>query len=575
MDDSALCQFSIAVASKMMTLIRSGSMSWMVRPRSGTNMTKRMKVGCLLELRNNTTKMVVKVEDIVVAAPHTDALANLVGDIVKLGYEPSTVAHGAKSIPDAVNWIRELVTLAPTHELVAFRISTDEDGGDNDAKEQADGETALPTADVRELIRRSSDPVDMADPEYRRKYQSLVQSSKKYGGDVLQYDVFSSLAGDIFKTPLVNDSLLTLLTTVIRLTFRAIPREIDYIVSHERSSQLTMGSMRKQMVEKLVLLRAKSESIQFLQGVMDHFDALLPQHGFPSYRLDADAFASDLLSAANHTELDRNESAKAVVHSNAEGATPVGSTVAGVQPDVVGGNDAGDVEPSGPSVEDESAQQVVSAGEGDGGLEMADDGLAVPDGGEAAADAAIDADGGGVLGKAVQSRFSVFDGTIRFADADSSDDEVSTVELTRASTDLAKSMVYVAIDSLVHTQVCNKLKFDTDYKALCSVPVGELVIPYRGVLRPTSSSRFQVPCCGNVLDGTTRASEFPSPWKLPAHPDGNMHVKYVDAPIVATNFNFSSTTASFLKGFQIPVLTNKDAIAAGDAIVRCSSTSRV
>jgi hypothetical protein len=166
----------------------------------------------------------------------------------------------------------------------------------------------------------------------------------------------------------------------------------------------------------------------------------------------------------------------------------------------------------------------------------------------------------------------MFDGTIRLADADSSDDEAPTVELTRARTDLAKSMLYVAIDSLVHTQVRNTLKFDTDYKALCSVPVGELVIPFRGVLRPTSLSRFQIPCCGNVLDGTTRASEFPSPWKLPALPDGNMHVKYVDAPIVATNFNFSSTTANFLKGIQIPVLTNKDAIEAGDAIVRCSTS---
>ena len=75
-------------------------------------------------MRNNTTKMVVKVEDIIVAAPHKDALEKMVWDIDKLGYGPSTIAHGANSIPDAVKWIRDTVTLAPNHELVAFKIST-------------------------------------------------------------------------------------------------------------------------------------------------------------------------------------------------------------------------------------------------------------------------------------------------------------------------------------------------------------------------------------------------------------------------------------------------------------------
>ena len=135
-------------------------------------------------------KQVVKVEEMIATSTSdNDALEQLAVDIESRGYGPSAVGLAANSRDEAVTWIRDTVPFGPLAEVVACRISRDF----GDAKEPTPDRAAEdPTVETTRLLsRRHSDPVDMSDPEFRRKFQSIMQSSKQFGDDVAQYDAFS------------------------------------------------------------------------------------------------------------------------------------------------------------------------------------------------------------------------------------------------------------------------------------------------------------------------------------------------------------------------------------------------
>ena len=66
----------------MLVDVQQGRMSWLIRSLTGTNMTKKLKHGAFVDLKNNQNKQAVKIVN-VVTGPGGDALC-LVNKIVEM-----------------------------------------------------------------------------------------------------------------------------------------------------------------------------------------------------------------------------------------------------------------------------------------------------------------------------------------------------------------------------------------------------------------------------------------------------------------------------------------------------------
>ena len=57
-DDNGRCvvAFTLSLPKKMIDAVESQNVKWILRPRVGTNMTKKVKIGAVIELRSNTVR---------------------------------------------------------------------------------------------------------------------------------------------------------------------------------------------------------------------------------------------------------------------------------------------------------------------------------------------------------------------------------------------------------------------------------------------------------------------------------------------------------------------------------------
>lgn len=131
---------------------------------------------------------------------------------------------------------------------------------------------------------------------------------------------------------------------------------------------------------------------------------------------------------------------------------------------------------------------------------------------------------------------------------------------------LATTAVEAAVDQKQSFyQAAVSASLDGTYVAKTALSKGKLVMPFRGRITSTTSSKFQMPWNGSILDGTTRLRDFPSPWKLPTNPDdGNCAITMIQVPQVVI---FREGSAYGLNAFEAPAIVNTQDIAAGDALV--------
>ena len=66
-DNGLLVAFTLSLPKKMIDDVESQKVKWIIRPKVGTNMTKKVKIGAGIELRNNTVRFLYNVVDVISA----------------------------------------------------------------------------------------------------------------------------------------------------------------------------------------------------------------------------------------------------------------------------------------------------------------------------------------------------------------------------------------------------------------------------------------------------------------------------------------------------------------------------
>ena len=177
-----------------------GSVTWMVRPNHGTNMTKRLSEQVFIDVRNNSTKMTLQVKQI---ARATDAAAVL-KKVVELGGKASQVLPTASdadnpSAQDAVDWLVRSGFVVAGKGVVAFEVyaaGSDDDQDDTvacDADSTGGAKNDSPQPN-RILRSRPSDAVEMGDPSVRQRFRETLQCFRKHGYNISQFDMFGQMA---------------------------------------------------------------------------------------------------------------------------------------------------------------------------------------------------------------------------------------------------------------------------------------------------------------------------------------------------------------------------------------------
>ena len=107
------------------------------------------------------------------------------------------------------------------------------------------------------------------------------------------------------------------------------------------------------------------------------------------------------------------------------------------------------------------------------------------------------------------------------------------------------------------------------YVARANVPKGELLIYYRGTFKTETLSKLKIQVSSGAgeqslsLDGTTRARDFPSAWRLPLSDSGNMGVSYIHSPKTCINHG---DIVHLLQPFLTPVLVNDRDLKKGEEL---------
>ena len=112
---------------------------------------------------------------------------------------------------------------------------------------------------------------------------------------------------------------------------------------------------------------------------------------------------------------------------------------------------------------------------------------------------------------------------------------------------------------------------DGYYKAKQDIPTAGLTILFRGVVRAKTqattshTSKFVVDLDNFLIDGTCKARDFPSPWRLRKFETGNLATSVLVAPIAHAIVD--SSVYSLPAGLKLPVLMNPEAIPKGAELI--------
>ena len=112
------------------------------------------------------------------------------------------------------------------------------------------------------------------------------------------------------------------------------------------------------------------------------------------------------------------------------------------------------------------------------------------------------------------------------------------------------------------------------YVAKSDIPTSENTIIHRGRPNTKCLSKYKLSFNGMVLDGTSRAKDFQSAWRLRCDQDSNMVLKTVAAPMVCVSFDGGSE-ADGLGDFYTPAAINNKYVKKGEELVMEADRARM
>ena len=122
--------------------LKEGHISWIVRAATGTNMTKRVKEGALVDLKNNTTRQTFRITK-VVKGPAGDSI-ELINRIVLAGAAPyqivprqAVAGTDRVTVQSAARYINNSNVLMSHKESVAFKLEVYSGRADADSQSVA------------------------------------------------------------------------------------------------------------------------------------------------------------------------------------------------------------------------------------------------------------------------------------------------------------------------------------------------------------------------------------------------------------------------------------------------------
>ena len=222
--------------------------------------------------------------------------------VVEHGTDISKILDGCNNVKQIVEAVELSRALVPDKEIIAFEVCVLDDVVCGEGESQS---TSADTQHTQEKVRRTlkerpSDAIDLTDPALRAKFKDIVQSYKKKGSDPATYDGFAAMVAEVLRQQPNNGNKHTLtsaLALATRVTLRAVPRDIDFILNNEKhcAPGLNLMVLREKFVSKLALLATPIDQISLLESSMARFADTMDAYQFPRYSLDVDAFVTDLV----------------------------------------------------------------------------------------------------------------------------------------------------------------------------------------------------------------------------------------------------------------------------------------
>ena len=567
-----------------------GGPYWIIRPLVGTNLTRRLESGIAVELKNNKTRVCVRVGRI----EKNSSLAALVKQVMALGVPPASIAPKAIDEGAVLAWLGNF-GFAGGKEMVAFEVSPLESSGEGDEADAEVGEVQS----TRALSARPSDTVDIGDPSVRSQWREFQTQLKRTDGDVTAHDSFAKSAMEMLKLGGKRQPLEAV-ARAITFTLQALPREFDYIAKFERSAggKLDLMEMRQHFACRLATMVVVPDQCVLVDAAFMRFRSTMDEYLFPKYNLDVDSFASDLLHAESHDAVVRESAAaserdqevnslKAMLRAttrNLEQALGSSDVVAAVQAAVrqpSEAEEAADVDAARLAASDEVRGCPDDKGTKAGVLS---DAVVSPGTNGGAGEDAL-----GTLPAAVVSA-GAFELVLAEAACIANQDFSSAAAVTSSASTavFAGSIASAALDAWAVAECMasgleKKLVEQTygSYKATVDMDAGTLTIPFTEKLCGECKSKFRIWCNGVWLDGTQCLRQFPNAWRGVRRidesmseqggekQDPNMCIKHIAAPLNVSvpQGGGEGARCLVLKSFVAPVVQNSRAVRAGEILL--------
>ena len=127
-------------------------------------------------------------------------------------------------------------------QVVPFGVQPALPVGDSQASSAS---VASPSPSTQRVLQhRPSDAVDFANVSSRQRVRELAAGYRKYGAEVTRYEFFGMLTNEVLKAPMTEEDdcthtlsnqeyIFSILCSVLKIVFKTLPRDIDYILKNE------------------------------------------------------------------------------------------------------------------------------------------------------------------------------------------------------------------------------------------------------------------------------------------------------------------------------------------------------
>ena len=553
-------QISCVVALPIILLrsIADGSMTWIVRPRVGHNMKKRIEVGSTVILQSNTNRLEVTVEELVVTSQTKD----LEEQLNNRNVAPSDVGHGAATMAEAIAWLEATLSITPSMEVVAFKVKINKTDTGN-----ADGIAADALDIGRRLKPHLSEELDPNDQGVRSKYKELLLATKKHGIDVLQWESFPKLVTKAIRAGQLL-GLTEFVAHVVNSVIGLLPRGVDTLVALEGSGKqpLNVPGLRKIIIVKFIFSGAPSSWVPQLRTLMENLDAMLQTHDFPNQPLDVDGFASDLVVntlVEDNAQRDLEKKAAMDAQENAMQkalqARDEEIVALKQQLSAIGTSAASDVILE-EALKDENLIIATEVQLGEAGVVGSGrtDALAlVPIGGAETKEA---------MNPILRKLPALLHSNSKCVQFEINEQWSGGCDIHLRSALLQVGLEMLYFQAAVRAKEVLEELSDNQYKAKEDIPAGSLALVYTGRIVSDTLSLFKMPLGAFNIDGTQRARDAWSPWRVRRASSGEAYNMVLEQRALPRIVILGDQPFG-IEQVSAPALVNKSDIHAGDALI--------